>query len=214
MDVGCHVLDRIDYLCGPLEKVKGSAEQRPSKHKNNKDNDGSKNAAESLVENYCSVTAIVGPSMLASMPNGGCEGAIVDLTWDFSIIDDKDALDELRFIGSNGRSLKMTGMSPNGAIELLEKDGETVLETFTFDMPEHTAQGLIQAVTNDLIVRKGKIPHNPEQQSDVLSFGENAIRTQQVIDTMLEGYYGGREIGYWSRVESWPGRCTNMSQKK
>ena len=26
MDVGCHVIDRIDYLCGPMENVKGFAE--------------------------------------------------------------------------------------------------------------------------------------------------------------------------------------------
>ena len=211
MDVGCHVLDRIDYLCGPLEKVKGWAEQRSLKQNN--DDGGSMNASDSSVENYCSLTATVGPSVLASMPNGGCEGAMVDLVWDFSITDEKDAVDELIFVGSNGRSLKMAGMSPNGPIEVLDQDGSTVLETFTYDMPEHTAQRLIQAVTNDLISRKEK-PHNiPQQRPDFLSFGENAIRTQQLIDTMLESYYGGREIGYWSRMDSWPGRLGGTSQK-
>lgn len=78
-------------------------------------------------------------------------------------------------------------------------------------MPEHTAQRLIQAVTNDLIDRKiKKEPHtNNRRADDVLSFGDNAIRTQMVIDTMLESYYGGREIGYWSRSDSWPGRPTS-----
>ncbi len=195
MDVGCHVLDRIDYLCGPLEKVTGSAEHRQPKSNTN-------SGVEVLVENYCQATAVTGASSWASMPDGGCQGAEVDLLWDFSITDEKDAMDELVFLGSNGRSLKMAGMSPNGPIELLDKDASTVLETFSFDMPDHTAQRLIQAVTNDLIERK----NNPSTKSaDVLSFGENAIRTQKVIDTMLESYYGGREIGYWSRVGSWPG---------
>eukprot|EP00957_Ditylum_brightwellii_P035998 2727161-Ditylum_brightwellii.AAC.1 len=28
MDVGCHVIDRIDYLFGPLKDVKGGAKRR------------------------------------------------------------------------------------------------------------------------------------------------------------------------------------------
>ena len=197
MDVGCHVLDRIDYLCGPLEMVKGSAEHKKSKSKSKTN---SSDGMEILVENYCQVTALTGPSSWASMP--GCEGAEIDLEWDFSIVDETDAKDELFFVGSNGKSLRMAGMSPNGPIEVLDKDGSTVLESLSFDMPEHTAQHLIQAVTNDLIDRKNK---SSTQPVDLLSYGDNAIRTQQVIDKMLDSYYGGREIGYWSRVGSWPG---------
>ena len=208
MDVGCHVLDRIDYLCGPLEQVKGSAEHRLS----GIDND----TIEILVENYCQATSVTGPSSWASMPNGGCEGAKIDLSWDFSSTDENDTMDELVFLGSNGKRLKMAGMSPNGPIKVLDKDGNTVVEQSSsfssFDMPEHTAQRLVQAVTNDLIDRKtkkGSPQTNDRQQADVLSFGDNALRTQMVIDTMLESYYGGREIGYWSRADSWPGRPTS-----
>ncbi|MGK3735117.1 MAG: putative dehydrogenase [Bacillariaceae sp.] len=201
-DVGCHVIDRIDYLCGPLEQVKGTAEHR-SKSKNSE--------VTVLVEDYCRATATVGAAQWASIPNGGCEGATVDLTWDFSCNDDSDdaePIDELQFIGSNGRTLKMAGMSPNGPIQVLDKDGSTVMETLTFDTPEHTAQRLIQAVTNDLLDREKLQDQDLNQPIgvDYLSFGDNAIRTQRVIDTMLNSYYGGREIGYWSRTDSWPGR--------
>jgi predicted dehydrogenase len=200
--VGCHVIDRIDYLCGPLEQVKGTAEHR-SKSKNSE--------VTVLVEDYCRATATVGAAQWASIPNGGCEGATVDLTWDFSCNDDSDdaePIDELQFIGSNGRTLKMAGMSPNGPIQVLDKDGSTVMETLTFDTPEHTAQRLIQAVTNDLLDREKLQDQDLNQPIgvDYLSFGDNAIRTQRVIDTMLNSYYGGREIGYWSRTDSWPGR--------
>lgn len=202
-DVGCHIIDRIDYLCGPLEQVKGTAEHR-SKSKSGE--------VTVLVEDYCRATATVAAAPWASIPNGGCEGATVDLTWDFSYNDDGDddaePIDELQFIGSNGRTLKMAGMSPNGPIQVLDKDGSTVIQTLTFDTPEHTAQRLIQAVTNDLLDRKKLQKQNRNQSvgADYLSFGDNAIRTQQVIDTMLKSYYGGREIGYWSRTDSWPGR--------
>mmetsp|Transcript_29712 Transcript_29712/g.63639 ORF Transcript_29712/g.63639 Transcript_29712/m.63639 type:complete len:470 (-) Transcript_29712:186-1595(-) len=199
MDVGCHVLDRIDYLCGPLEQAKGTAEHRGSTGANNDD-------GIPVVENYCHATAVVGSSAMASIPDGGCEGATVDLTWDFSSTDEKDAVDELRFSGSNGRTLTMAGMSPNGPIDVIDKDGSTVLRSLNFDTPEHTAQRLIQAVTNNLLDRKTMTTQEADsKRADFLSFGENAIRTQIVIDTMLESYYGGREIGYWSRSDSWPG---------
>jgi len=194
MDVGCHVIDRIDYLCGPLEHVKGSAEHRRSGE--NKSGIIDNNNA---VENYCHALATIGAASWASMPKGGCIGATVDLTWDFSSTDPNDTMDELCFVGSNERTLKMAGMSADGPIQVLEDDGSTVIESQTFDMPEHTGQGLIQAVTNDLLDRKMA---SKKERQDFLSFGENAIRAQTVIDIMLDSYYGGREIGYWSRMDS------------
>jgi len=198
MDVGCHVIDRIDYICGPLKRVKGAAEHR---------SDSRSSGEAVLVENYCRATATVGAAQWASIPNGGCEGASVDLQWDFSPNDGAEPIDELKFVGSNGRTLKMAGMSHNGPIQVLDKDGSTVIDTLTFDMPEHTAQRLIQAITNDLLDRKKLQNENRKLHVgvDCLSFGENAIRTERVIDTILDSYYGGREIGYWARSSSWLG---------
>ena len=55
---------------------------------------------------------------------------------------------------------------------------------------------MIQAVTDDL---------RGVGKSDILSYGENAIRAQKVLDIALNSYYGGREAGYWIREEFWPG---------
>jgi len=217
MDVGCHILDRIDYLCGPLIDVQGHAEHRPQHAADTTTTNNNKsNNTMFVVENYCELTAVIGPSSWGAKPNGGCEGATLEMSWDFSLTEESDALDELVFIGSNGRSLKLQGMSPTGSIELIDTDGETIVETIgPFPVPEHTAQRLIQAVTNDLLeTKKGrqKTRHdgsnennantNATASNDVLSFGDNAIRTQRVIDTMLESYYGGREIGYWERNQA------------
>lgn len=177
MDVGCHVVDRIDFICGPLENVKGKAENR--------------NSPKQAVEDFVELTAKVGKGGWAAMP--ACKGASVDLTWDFAST--KSPLDELRFIGPKG-VLKMAGMSPNGPIEVLDVDGK-VLHKLEFEMPEHTAQQLIQAVTNDL---------RGFDKVDLLSYADNAIRAQTVLDSSLNSYYGGREIGYWDREKSWPGR--------
>lgn len=184
MDVGCHVVDRIDYLCGPMIDVEGNA--------------SNKNSPGQEVEDFVSFTAKIGPSNCAAM--GNCEGATVECTWDFAPNDPSDACDELRFVGPIG-SLKMKGMSPADAIQVIDSKGEVVRE-LAFDIPEHTAQALIQSVTDDL---RGVI------KADFLSYGDNSIRAQEVLDACLEPYYGGREIGYWTRSESWPGRPKNTS---
>lgn len=182
MDVGCHVVDRIDFLCGPMIQVQGSA--------------SNKNSPKQEVEDFVHFTAKIGPSDWAAMEN--CEGATVECTWDFAPKDpENDACDELRFIGPMG-SLQMKG-GPADPIQVLDSNGEVVRE-LAFDFPEHTAQALIQGVTDDL---------RGVNKADFLSYGDNSSRTQEVIDACLETYYGGREIGYWTRSESWPGRPKN-----
>ncbi|KAL3925364.1 MAG: hypothetical protein SGILL_000450 [Bacillariaceae sp.] len=191
LDVGCHVLDRIDHLCGPLENLVGKAENRHSPN--------------IPVEDYCHLTATIGKAPWACMNNGGCEGALVECIWDFASED--SPVDELVLLGSNG-SLKMAGMSPNGPIQVVDTDGRVQRE-LTFEKPEHTAQQLIQAVTDDLLLRSaGSICLNNDNKEVVnyLSFGDNAVRTQKVMDTILLNYYGSRNIGYWEEAQSWPGR--------
>jgi len=174
MDVGCHLLDRIDYICGPLENVKGYAEN--------------KHSPSVPVEDFVHLNGDIGKAAWAAIPN--CEGASVECTWDFASTD-QQSCDVFQISGSKG-TLKMAGMSPAGPIEVYDAEGK-LLRELQFDIPEHTAQALIQAITNDLR-NKGK--------RDFLSYGDNSIRTQRVLDIALKSYYGGREAGYWKRRES------------
>eukprot|EP00980_Cylindrotheca_fusiformis_P030331 scaffold24660_cov147-Cylindrotheca_fusiformis.AAC.3 len=190
MDVGCHIIDRIEYLCGgrPLVNVQGEA-------KNN-------HSPKQKVEDYVHLTATIGsnrniPSNSPTNPIITTEGAMVECTWDFAS-PHKEPMDRLVLEGSNGGgSIQMTGMSPNAPVEVYDADGR-LQKSLEFEMPEHTAQALIQAVTNDLLASKQQ-DNKDYVRPDYLSFGDNALRTQQVIDTVLSPYYGGREIGYWSR---------------
>eukprot|EP00527_Entomoneis_sp_CCMP2396_P006501 CAMPEP_0198140386 /NCGR_PEP_ID=MMETSP1443-20131203/3543_1 /TAXON_ID=186043 /ORGANISM="Entomoneis sp., Strain CCMP2396" /LENGTH=387 /DNA_ID=CAMNT_0043802781 /DNA_START=194 /DNA_END=1354 /DNA_ORIENTATION=- len=184
MDVGCHVLDRIDYLCGPLMNVKGEAENKHS-HKQR-------------VEDFVHLTATIGDTSDRPSANKLVtrKGASVECTWDFAS-PDQPPCDRLLLEGPKG-SLQMVGMSPNAPIEIYDTNGKLV-KTLEFEMPEHTAQALIQAVTNDLLAKRenDKKENNAMEQPDLLSFGDNAVRTQTVLDSVLNSYYGGREIGYW-----------------
>lgn len=177
MDVGCHVVDRIDYLFGPLLNVKGYAENR---------------AKRQSVEDYVQFDANVGPCDWATVVS---EGATVSCSWDFPGIHIQEE-EEPVIVGPNG-SLRMGG-SPAGAIEVLDPQGKLVKTINQFTMPEHTAQGLIQAVTDD-------IRGSQDANNHCLSRIDNSIRTQKVLDEALSSYYGGREVGYWERPQSWPG---------
>ncbi len=179
MDVGCHVLDRIDYLFGPLINIQGMAENRNSPH--------------IPVEDYVFLKAEIGSQPLSE--NTRAVGAKVECTWDFA--SNSEPCDDLVVTGTQG-SIHLTGMSPNGPIRVLDTDGNIIRE-LTFDPPAHTAQSMIQAVTDDM---RGVMP-----RKEYISSGENALRTSQVLDKILSSYYGPRDIDYWDKSDSWPGRA-------
>jgi hypothetical protein len=69
------------------------------------------------------------------------------------------------------------------------------VETIEVANPEHIQQPLVQSLV-DALLGRGECP----------STGETALRTSVVMDTVLSGYYGGREDRFWERAETWPGR--------
>lgn len=100
--------------------------------------------------------------------------------------------DVLEFTGTAGRiSCSVFGHEP---VRLETARG---LEQFEFSPPAHIARDLIQTVVDDLLGR-GRCP----------STGESARRTTQVMDRLLDAYYGGRDDPFWNRPRTWPGRMT------
>ena len=183
MDVGCHVIDRIDYLCGPLIDVRGFADNRCS--------------PSQAVEDFVQLSAQIGPTSsdgdINAFPAIKSDGAVVDCEWDFGNKDGLEPVDELIISGPKGK-IRMAAMSPSLPVEVLNVEGE-VVQTLTFDTPLHAAQSLVQMVTDELR-GVGQAP----------SRGENAIRTSKVMDAALSGYYGGREDEFWLRERDWPGQ--------
>ena len=190
MDVGCHVVDRLDYWLGPLDGVSGSAQNRHSPNQ--------------PVEDYVRLEATIGPSEWSVVPS---EGARVELSWDFAPTDERvdgadgrplepaPPVDELIIGGPRGE-LWMAAMSPSAPVQVFDADGK-LLQQLEFEPPEHAAQRLVQSMTDELCgVSGARCP----------SRADNAVRTSRVLDVALGSYYGGREDEYWARPESWPGR--------
>lgn len=180
MDVGCHVVDRLDYWLGPLQNVEGRAANRKS--------------PTQKVEDYVTFTATVGGASWAAVPS---EGATVSCTWDFA--SREPPLDLLVLSGPRG-SIRMAAMSPSAPVEVLDAEGR-VLRTLSFEAPEHTAEPLIQTVCDEL---RG-VGQNP-----CPSRGDNALRTSLVLDAALSSYYGGREDDYWNHAKRWDWRWTTI----
>ncbi len=108
--------------------------------------------------------------------------------WSFS---GERSEDQYQFAGDGGElRFSCFGKEP---LRLRHASGQE--EVFDLPNPPHVQQPLIQSIVNALRGDGGG--------ADSLSTGETAIRTQQVMDTVLESYYGGREDGFWRR--SFPG---------
>jgi len=90
MDVGCHLIDRLDYLLGPLTNVTGTAINTNSLYD---------------VEDYVELHANI-------------DRTTVTCTWNFAPAQDEEC-DELIINGSNGNSLSMAAMSPSLPVHLI-----------------------------------------------------------------------------------------------
>jgi 1,5-anhydro-D-fructose reductase (1,5-anhydro-D-mannitol-forming) len=195
VDVGCHLLDRLDFIAGPLLNVRGQALNRQSPGQD--------------VEDYVWLQARIGSQSSDSdsetdEPNVDC---IFDFTFtppDSSDNNDQQLTDELVFQGTKG-SLQMKGMSPDAPVRVLYEDGSLV-EELVFESTSLAAGSgslpLIQTITNELL---GKGQGGGEQDGQCQSKSFNAMRTSAVMDTVLKEYYGGRGDDFFHRPESWPG---------
>lgn len=203
MDMGCHILDRFDYLFGPITNVKSEVLRKGGGGGSNSDDDDN----YQLVEDYVAMSGIIGKCDWAAAIPLSAEGASVECLWDFSPHADDDQEDELLITGTNGISIRMAGMGAGMPIEVLDVDGRTVLQRIEFEAPMHAAQPLIQSIVNEL--REGVVNGGGGADNNQLvkspAGADNAIRTSEVLDSILNSYYGGRHDEFWTRPDSWPG---------
>ena len=197
MDMGCHVLDRMDYLFGPLENVKSTVICKGATSTSTSTPAGS---SYPLVEDYVSMSATVRACDWSAVAS---TGAAVECIWDFSPFAEEN-VDELVVSGPGG-SVRMAAMGAGMPMRVSDADGRLV-ETIEFDAPEHAAQPLIQSVVNELLGDGGRGDEN--QNRDLVwspAREDNAIRTSEVLDSILGSYYGGRHDEFWMRPGTWPG---------
>ena len=100
------------------------------------------------------------------------------------------AVDRLEFVGTRGTlSLSVFGQEP------IDLDLGGTHESIVTDQPAHVHLPLVQSIVSELA------GHGPR----CVSTGASALRASEVMDTVLDAYYGGRGDAFWTRPESWPG---------
>src|SRR5262245_12418080 len=99
--------------------------------------------------------------------------------------------DRLELVGVLGTlALSVFGREP---LELRLGDQ---LQSIDVEQPAHVHLPLVQSIVDELS-GSGRCP----------STGKSAWRASEVMDRVLDDYYGGRQDAFWLRPESWPGRA-------
>jgi predicted dehydrogenase len=96
-------------------------------------------------------------------------------------------VDEFHFHGTRGH-LKFSCFTAD-PIEL-KSDGKE--ERFEIAQPAHVQQPMIQSVVDELLGKR--------EAGRAFSTGVSGLRTQEVMDAALAGYYGGRADGFWNSI--------------
>lgn len=157
MDLGCHTLDILDFMLGPLEDVDGSAANLATTH----------DVEDNVVMSFrCH------------------DGGFGTAAWNFAGHAREDSIE---VTGTEGRIVLST--FGNEPVRLSATTGD---ETFDLPNPTNIQQPLIQTIINQL-----------QGHGQCASSGHSALRTAQVMDTVLRNYYAGREDAFWTRPQTW-----------
>lgn len=199
VDLGSHVVDLLDFLLGPLEDVHGHAARRSAHVKESRsprrvsaNMEAAPNAqvafgldsGHEVLDPSDQARALAEDTVVMSFCTGS--GVLGTARYQFHT---SAAVDRLELVGTRGTlSLSVFGQEP---LELVGVDSR---ELIPVEQPEHVHQPLVQSIVDELR-GEGRCP----------STGASGARASEVIDRVLEGYYGGRADAFWARPKSWPG---------
>ncbi|EKU20137.1 oxidoreductase domain protein [Nannochloropsis gaditana CCMP526] len=197
LDLGSHMLDLLDWWFGPLQDVKGLAASTKGKGSSY---DSALDEVETHVEDQVRMLFRTG------------SGAVGVGSWNFSSHCSEDYIE---IIGADG-GVKFS-VFDNGPVFLKrrgcgEEDEIEVIDNFGPDFSPHVHLPLIAAVTEDLqdwkrareVARQGRSVMKEISEWRCRSTGASALRTSEVMDTVLAAYYGGsRDDAFWERPQSW-----------
>ena len=187
MDIGCHTLDIIDFMCGEISNVNGIATRIDNKTNKEKDSN----------EYYYDVEDQV--SLSGNFKNG----ALLNCLWCFNGM--KGIYDDTITIRGTTGEITMSTFQPTPLNVMKISGNDQIVEKLDLPPPEHAQQPLIQSICNCLI---GK-----NEINDVvnISTGENAMRVAFILDLALKNYYGNRNNDFWNNKLLWPGLGNNKN---
>lgn len=158
MDVGCHTIDIIDFLVGPLANVNGAATRALPE-------------AGYLVEDSVALTATFGPK----------NAALASMSWSF-VGPPSSAADQIVIRGTEGELRLSTFGSEPVQVTTFSRAGVPTTEEFSFERPAHVHQPLVQTIVDELRAVPGaKCPSRGDNASRV------AEAIDQVLSQYYDG---------------------------
>lgn len=180
LDLGCHTLDILDFILGPLQDVEGTAANLA----------GPYDVEDSIAMRFRTSSGGLGIASWNFV--SGVNADIIEITG-------TDGQICLSTFGNEPVRLRALPGAPTtvfpGQGATTPSPSELQDETFDLPNPRHIQQPLIQSIV-DALNGRGACP----------STGVTAARTALVMDTVLNSFYGGREDAFWNRPNIWPGR--------
>jgi len=183
LDLGCHTLDILDFIVGPLGGVEGVAANLA----------GPYDVEDSIAMRFRTPSGALGTAAW---------NFVSGVNTDIIEIDGTDGQLSFSTFGNEPVRLRTLPGAPSTLFPGQDAAspgtwGGAGLQDETLDLPNplHIQQPLIQTIVDELHGR-GSCP----------STGVTASRTAHVMDTVLNSFYGGREDAFWARPETWPGR--------
>ena len=193
MDVGSHVVDLLDFLVGPLAARPSSFATRSAAY-------GDVPTEDLVVLDFAG--------------SGGVRG---QCRWDFGQPKGRGRREVLRIVGSartvTFRPLASDGIAVETAATADASDAAAASPGPWTPLPpsEHVHQNLIQSIVNELLAtRRGGSAGAGERPSTAAgpglvglqrcpSTGETGARANEILDAVLETFYGPRSFGFWDR---------------
>ncbi len=182
LDLGCHTLDILDFILGPLGEVEGVAANLA----------GPYDVEDSVAMRFRTPSGALGTAAWNFV--SGVNTDIIEITGtEGQLAFSTFGNEPVRLRALPGAS--STTFPGQGAKAAATSPAELQDETLDLPNPTHIQQPLIQTIVDELH-GKGVCP----------STGVTAARTALVMDTVLKSFYGGREDAFWARPQTWPGR--------
>lgn len=176
MDVGSQVLDVLDYLFGPLERVRGDAIRHRTV------------AKTTDVETMVSVMFRTPTYSIFRHSTAPTSGALGTAVFNFCA---KDGQDRLEIVGRKG-SLSMSVFGSDGPIVKREDGSKCICK---HAVANNVHEPLLSVVSQQL--RGVSVPLSR------LSTAESAARTSLIVDAVLRQYYRSRSDHFWARPHTW-----------
>jgi 1,5-anhydro-D-fructose reductase (1,5-anhydro-D-mannitol-forming) len=183
-DLGCHVLDLLDYWFGPLDFRGGGAINASPAHE----------AEDAVSLSFQTQGGALGTALWNFAGVRTVEVLEIEGLWGKLILACMDPWSPvvLELITERARPPRATRTQRLVRKLKGQKKPKRVTSTYAFESIPYVHQPMVEAIVDAILA-----------DTHCRVSGEAAVRTSHLMDQALSGYYTGREDSFWERPSTW-----------